>query len=986
MPAILSPVHDQFGGDMAGLDVADMAWSVPLHDKPSLKAHKPLRKRRDYLDNLEYVSAIHLDQADPTKEPKVVAKDGFFDQQSSHISSPTLPLTPPSASGDDTPQAATSESDVTLLNAQSKVGTITPRAQNTPPTPDDTPPRPRVSVLQQEKSDMVRAGQQDLSRSRWNPQRAISSSSTQSFPLSTPEDRLRQGLRPFLGTQPSISSRAESFKTAREEFSDDDSTTGWFSPRFPFQQSSPHSLPTTPDLQPIHEIGESHKRSKLRHEMSSYSTVLASSLDGVPPAGTTKTPENVSARGSPVERLSQISARPTSPQDNHRPRTLITTKRSATPPVELPAKNRGPRIEVAQEEDCTVDDDIVVQRTRDFSNAIGRLPFEDSRELKQRVNSWRHSGLSSTSTVEAIVVDKGSPRVQKLRHTRKHNSLRSASSPIPQSNRTSWNSGASTEVHRLVRKPAMLSNEKRLNVTSEARRSVSDGSRFQTSVISQPVEPEHVESIPVVVIPERKSSLKSSQSSSRRQSISTTQGSGARRSEDSTSTSQSRTRLGVRPRAMSDSSSGRLNPSIRGRDRHYPPTVPPRLSSLSAPTSRNGSRASSITSETLRMKRVAAEEDVRQTLARMTSDSVRPAVSTHVPSVQKEAEQSSPIQEVSATSGHLLPPPAPFTPFSQRSILTSSSPGEIHEATTVNYFPHNNESLQLIEGANITKSDHNHLEGEKLDGISTPPRFIPNVVMDSPLKNPRNPPQPPAFKVIPPTPAVLTPKDELDRQQYPIAEQTNALGRKLGSFRRALSAKRRSDSSKPSLVRSLGTSQARNRRQDEELDDKLHPFWRPRSFWDDYSDSETDSEPNDEDIVVNNSLGMPQSRIIFDGPLSLVRKLSDRRGQHDRGVVKRASLNSLTGGSSLRNTHIVHPMTDIRSRLHVLRMSNVHGRLSALRERLDEQKLEKRREELRRRIGPTVVARGDSRYPISPTTASGNETTSWPRKGAPYAY
>jgi hypothetical protein len=249
-------------------------------------------------------------------------------------------------------------------------------------------------------------------------------------------------------------------------------------------------------------------------------------------------------------------------------------------------------------------------------------------------------------------------------------------------------------------------------------------------------------------------------------------------------------------------------------------------------------------------------------------------------------DQSTPRSDEHAMARHLF---AQTTPFSQ----FSDTPIEVSEATTVSIYPHNNHSLLVVQQVARSStfpteqkemSDDRHLappsshatgEGSALlleiNGEqhalshptvtfqpSTPPMQISLPVpggVDSPLKNPRTAPEPPVFKVIPPTPA-----DELERQLAlappgPPKRSDSHPQRRLSLVQRA---RRYSDNLiSPFLARA---SSARGRHYSEshahgkpqvpsvnDEDGTLHPFWRPRGFWDGFDDS--DSESDDEAIL-----------------------------------------------------------------------------------------------------------------------------------------
>lgn len=259
--------------------------------------------------------------------------------------------------------------------------------------------------------------------------------------------------------------------------------------------------------------------------------------------------------------------------------------------------------------------------------------------------------------------------------------------------------------------------------------------------------------------------------------------------------------------------------------------------------------------------------------------------------------------EEHANARHLYSQSTPFSQF-------SDTPVEVSEATAVSIYPHNNNSLlvvqqpsrvnsmmpepkQLTDGAYFDSQDGVELRQEIIrtptppfvDAIegeqespqvfqtpevptqpiltlepSTPPMQIdlpqPDGV-DSPLKNPRSAPEPPKIMFIPPTPA-----EELERTLEvgppgPPKHSDSHPQRRLSIVQRA---RRYSDNFiSPFLARassnrgryyseSHARSQSSHRNPEvptvNDEDGTLHPFWRPRGFWDGFEDSGSDSEDN----------------------------------------------------------------------------------------------------------------------------------------------
>jgi hypothetical protein len=912
---------------MPGMDVVDPTWTITFHDRPLLKAHKQLPRRRDHalptvdlrshykkttgsLSNGDVRHTHTLSTTPPNPPNTILYKPA---------PSPVNVKEPSEHSRDDSSNAET-----TILRSR----VATPTYQKSPPTPDVTPPRP--------------------------------------------ENLLRPRL--FLANAPSISSRAESFKTAKEELSSEDEIDAESPSQRPSRQrwlqSTQAARMDNWRLQPCPPVQNDDdqvtptktiKRKPLpteafatfdgswdpKDEDVDNSIKPTSSLSGtIISEGNGETLRRVTSHPSPL---------PTPPH------SADAEERPATPDLPL---QRGKSLRDRVEESKMI---RASDSTEKFAQDIGWSHVYKSPNLQNRINSWRLSGISTTSTVEAIVVDVDTPpqRLQHLRHSRKNPSLRSASSPFPGSNRNSLLSNPDSP-HRLVHKKGKITNKTRWSMGSEISRT-----NRVSLAMTDPPQPEVIH---VAVIPERKSSLQSSENSSRRHSASLSTSSAGRRPP--TVSDQSRIEPNVplrKKRAMSASKAVGASPESRGRNRQLPHSVPPRGSSLSAPTSRSNSRANSLTSEHFRLRRLAAEEDLHRTLERMESErSVVPRYSA------SHTRKGSATHRVESASDHgdVLSPPLQYTPFSPPS-MESGSPGpvEMGEARAVNLFAHNNHSLQIIDQFPQPESravqflqktgPNGPLPAEE---PSTPTRTtLPQLIIDSPLRNPREPPQPPALKVIPPTPADMTPVEDHDRQLglplSGVARKTGSLSRRFGSLKRpTLGGRSHSESFVKSLGRTLSLRAPRNMKADQNLDANLHPFWRPRGFWDDITDSESDRDDYDDDVIVSNSLGVPRNRTVIDGPISLMRHLSDssRRQRHTRGIAKRSSHGSL---SKLRAGRKMYKIPGLGLQLPLMSLRDVQDRLQLSSWRKEDEKRERSRQALRDKIGPQIISTGDSRYP-----------------------
>ena len=201
----------------------------------------------------------------------------------------------------------------------------------------------------------------------------------------------------------------------------------------------------------------------------------------------------------------------------------------------------------------------------------------------------------------------------------------------------------------------------------------------------------------------------------------------------------------------------------------------------------------------------------------------------------------------------LRPRSALFTPFSLRSAH-SSTPGtlEVNEATAISIYPHTNKSILVIQempGNGLSETSA-IIAGNANIALPVPP---PPVVIEEfptrphvPLQNPREPPKPPDLNIIPPTPSngPRTPEADL---QLPQSSPKNRLSGTISVVKRAISTRRYSAPSVlpryQSLVRNNTVPSRHRSGVGSAQDHNLHPFWRPRGFWDGLSDdSDSDTE------------------------------------------------------------------------------------------------------------------------------------------------
>ncbi|OHE91557.1 hypothetical protein CORC01_13154 [Colletotrichum orchidophilum] len=505
----------------------------------------------------------------------------------------------------------------------------------------------------------------------------------------------------------------------------------------------------------------------------------------------------------------------------------------------------------------------------------------DSRRLSGMSAKSAKSTKSAASTVvEAILVEAPSipQRRQTLRHVRKQFGLRdSGSDPSPLSSATNSaiQLGGSPRRTRALARP------------SESRHDSFASNTTFNSISSSKARREVWKSggIPVIVVPDRRSSRSSREpslrsTSSRRSKRSASIGSAPRangpKSHDlSTPVFE---RPGRRFRSMSESD---------GSDQRtidYPPVIPKRSSSLSAPTSRNTSRAGSLTAESLKSQNALLNQQVGH--------------ETRVPALTLQRATSSETDNGHHHQDHKLNVDRhgdPFfgkrlstqnTPFSAASVETSGTAPEVSEAKAVNLYPHQNSSVLVVNHSNKPSEDSEDSQTERdlpktfqrptiiTTGPGgefpiTPPQHQHSMDdVDSPLRNPRAAPPvppviPPVIQFIPATPSGLTPNHERQRNMgnYFEAMVDEQPQRSRSVIKRALVRRRNSETYPPksgrpglltrtfSLTRRGSSSGPRGEDHSSmedpcscpdceappPEDDRLHPHWRPA-----YSDRQDD--------------------------------------------------------------------------------------------------------------------------------------------------
>ncbi|OTA06343.1 hypothetical protein A9Z42_0070710 [Trichoderma parareesei] len=484
----------------------------------------------------------------------------------------------------------------------------------------------------------------------------------------------------------------------------------------------------------------------------------------------------------------------------------------------------------------------------------------------------------ATSIVEVVLVDGPPKRERKLRHMRKLSTLRTAAD----------NKGETALLAHS--KDVQEEAPKALNVPQSPKLDPNDR-ESHLSTVTHSANPPPISSrtarreiwksgaIPVVIVPDRRSSRgpKSREPSLRSTSSKRSDRSKSVRSvpahSPSSSTNSSSGPVFERParrsRAYSESDG-----SVRTMD--FPPTIPQRSSSLSAPTSRNISRAGSVTgvSVTASSVKVHVAEVEEQAISRFSqevhiicpSTPSLPPASPEMKGLEREGTVNNLGVDQHDDVLSVKKIPLRNTPFSVASMDTCATAPELSEALAIHMFPHQNSSVVMIDHSAPAKhvsSPPNSMVAHLYERKPATPlqRRFSSPAVDSPLRNPRAPPQPPshppAINFIPATPSGMTPAAERAILQGNYFESLNEKPpRRASIVRRAFSRRRHSidyvSTSRASGFLARAFSLSRRNRDDSDIslyrdndkpteEDKLHPFWRPQWI------SDEDSEPWDDD-------------------------------------------------------------------------------------------------------------------------------------------
>ncbi|KAL2049043.1 hypothetical protein ABVK25_010714 [Lepraria finkii] len=599
--------------------------------------------------------------------------------------------------------------------------------------------------------------------------------------------------------------------------------------------------------------------------------------------------------------------------------------------------------------------------TEKFAEQINWPLKDDQLDLDAELrgmNDKRMSQASTTSTiVEAMVINSPPRRRQTLRHTGKMIDLNSTDSPTHQSNRDSSISHDQSVRHRL-RKSKSPDQELRKSFASDS-----------PEIISPTIVKRRQDYTPVIVTPDRQSSLHSTASGSKRLSRTFSLNSRLQSSRPTTAPEDGVGYFDI-PRRERRTLSVVIHSAtpVKREDmaeKELPSSALAKTSPTSVPASTEPSTTTSVTSGGLHtLFSPKTPTDQQQATVQLTDVQDAHNLSLEVP-----------------TSGEwstIRPRSTLVTPFSLRSAH-SSTPGtfEVNEATAIGIYPHTNKSILVIQemagGGDSSRPSHHSaiIAGNaniELPG-PVPPVILhespPRELLHSPLKNPRDPPQPPDFKVIPPTPANAPLSSEDVRSAPRTSTRTNRFSAPMTSLKRAFSARRpHSESIITPFTRTFslrGTASAPRPRPQtaEDRESKLHPFWKPRGFWDDVDGSDSESEFG--------NMGVPGSRVNSQSSrdipprrtMSLTRRLTGSlRMPHPPRRQRRVSV---AGGLYQSNYEFFHPNTHNeeikadpipRQGYHVqsIGFRGLADKLERRREAKEEGKREERRNWLRDRI------------------------------------
>ncbi|OAQ99923.1 hypothetical protein LLEC1_06651 [Akanthomyces lecanii] len=730
---------------------------------------------------------------------------------------------------------------------------VTPPEQRSPPTPDVTPPKPQTAV-------------KSARQPHWE----------QSSTGATPTD-----------------SRNDSFKTAQEEqfSSEDDHARAALKSRTDSAHTSQTTvlrIPEMPALAPV------------------QLQPLASAQGNTPISAQQLTPRTVNefrqfdGEWDSARQLAEDRDREQQ-QDGTRPHAVVSKRKRPVPKMPIVTSTPTVKREVVEDHVVTptaasraarhvqVRDNAVVDASPVSSSV--RSVSETSASVDARRSSATSARSSSSAVVEVLVMNGPAlppQRRRTLRHVKKQNLLRQPL-PVPDTS-----SGGSFDAHRRLPQPQRKRHESPVSRDRSRPPSTQATSNHPIGDTRARREIWSNGGIPVIVVPDRRSS---NRSKSREPSLRSTSSKRSKRSASIGSPQRTRGSLDTsRPESLTRGrNAGRSAGDERTMD--FAPAIPPRSSSLSAPTSRNASRTNSLTTESMRAHNaLQRKEDEASSVNSAKAVNSERHLGDAVPVLSQSLVATSPRKAPSDAQFNRDSPMSPLldqlptddgmsakkyssrnTPFSVTSVATTGTAPEVSEAFAVQMYQHQNSSVVMVNHS-ARPSD-----SSSAARVAALPQLVPTITttnvqgeppvtpteqesksqnandVDSPLRNPRAPPDPPShppmLNLIPATPSGATPADESDKRLGNFFEATPP--RRESLIKRAFSRRRRNsvdyppNSAKPpgrltrsfSLSRSLGLESNARPVFGVDIDgevtpkkgsgqpverEKLHPLWRPQ--------------------------------------------------------------------------------------------------------------------------------------------------------------
>ena len=748
-----------------------------------------------------------------------------------------------------------------------------------------------------------------------------------------------QAIASFSSSRDLIESRTDSFKTALEnQPSDDDNNLVETSSLHPLQ----HGLLQTTGLSKHKDVGlglglESEDEDPTPREVTPRRSPKPRDFDTFDGVWGEKMNERKTTE------VLEDPLKPTTYMEKHKRPRLASERVTDSPTLGMELDTPAKKSFSLRER---------VERTRNNSNGpssekvaqrFDRAPKDDVSDSDTEVRdmvSKRLSEVSTNSTVMgAVVFDSPPQRRQTLRRTSKMPDLHT---PSKHPNRNSNSSGA--PLRRRLRRSGSPDPELRKSFTSADRRSSLHSSNSGSKRLSRTfsVTPPQQSSRPTTA-PEESVGYFDIPRPRDRRTMSVVV--------------HAPTPLKLEPRVLRESATMTAETS--------PPSVP-------TSTTEQLSKSSSVTSTGMNALHAPA-----------TSNAERGAT-LHLLDTQNGPNSSTDQPGTSEWSA-MRPRSTLVTPFSLRSAH-SSTPGtlEVNEATAISIYPHTNKSILVIQQM-PGRGESSPKECSKViarnASISLPGAVIPTSrresppepardILDSPLQNPREPPQPPDLKIIPPTPANASGSFEKGRFPPKSMMKMKRFSAPVSTIKRALSARRPRPASLAapfSRTFSLrGTAGNPSRRpQTDESQARLHPFWRPRSSYD-----ATDSESEFGNTGFLHGSRVQSHSSSRDGPprrtMSLTRRLTNTmrlphpaKKQRPSSMMLPSDFNNYEFRRSGDLEHEVSKAENVPGQGYPVQFVGLRGLANKLERRRvakEEGKREERRQWLRGKIGP--VRRG----------------------------